>query len=298
MRSNAMRKLKVQPSRTRARTRETAQKRGSPSWKVETTLRRVWSNVFLKLGIVSGSLLLFTSLLWWAEYPQRFSLFVSNSMVSATGVVGFKLTDVLVEGRKNAPLETILKVVNVRRGNPLLGYDPYQIKKDLEEISWIRKATVKRQLPGLIFIQLNERQPVALWQHHQKHYIVDELGVIISTDNLQAFDKLPIIVGGDAPVHAPHILHLLEKFPDIRKQITALVRVGERRWDLHLDRTLQIKLPETNVEDALVRLDLLIKQKKVNPAQVSVVDLRVKSQMVIRLSPTAAVRLKGKGKET
>lgn len=290
-----MRKLKVQQTRSRAKA---TAKRGSPSWKVETTLRRLWSNTFMKILFISGMTFFSTVLLWWSEYPQRFGSYVSHSVIKTTGSLGFSLTDVLVEGRKNAPLEKILKVVNVKRGEPLLSFDPYQIKSDLEEIPWIRQAIVKRQLPGIIFIQLHERQPVAMWQHHRKHYLVDEKGVIISGDNLRAFDKLPVIVGGDAPVHAPHILHLLEKFPDIRSRITALVRVGERRWDLHLDRTLHIKLPETNVEEALVRLDLLIKQKKINSKGVAVVDLRVKNQMVVRLSPAAAVRLKGKGKET
>lgn len=291
-----MRALKVKPSRPRART--ALPKRGSPSWWMETTFRRYWSNPLIKLSIIGVVSFLFPALLWWAGYPQRFGNFVSHSTVVATGRMGLRLSDVLVEGRQNAPIEKILQVVNVRQGDPLLAYDPYLIKKQLEEISWIRKASVKRQLPGIIFIQLQERQPVALWQHQQKHYLVDEQGVIISSENLQAFDKLPIIVGGDAPVHAPHILHLLEKFPDVRKRLTALVRVGGRRWDLHLNKSLQIKLPETKVEDALVRLALSIQQKKINPSDVAVVDLRVQNQMVMRLSPTAAVRLKGKGKET
>lgn len=288
----------VKSKRTKTRARSHIQKRGSPSWRVETILRRLWSNFLLKMGLIASLVLLVPALLWWAEYPQRFGNFVSHTLVAASGRMGFCLSDVLVEGRHNASIEKILKVVNVRRGDPLFAYDPYQIKAQLEEISWIRHATVKRQLPGIIFIQLDERQPVALWQHQQKHYLVDEQGVIISSDNLQSFDKLPIIVGSDAPVHAPHILHLLEKFPDLRKRLSALVRVGGRRWDLHLDRTLQIKLPETKLEEALVRLDLLIKQKKINPTELSVVDLRVQNQMVMRLSPSAAMRLKGKGKET
>jgi cell division protein FtsQ len=265
---------------------------------METTLRRYWSNSLMKMVIIGAISFIFLALLWWAEYPQRFGNFVSHSTVAATGRIGLRLSDILVEGRQNAPIEKILTVVNARQGDPLLVHDPYLIKKRLEEISWIRQATVKRQLPGIIFIQLQERQPVALWQHQQKHYLVDEQGVIISSDNLQAFDKLPVIVGGDAPVHAPHILRLLEKFPDIRKRLTALVRVGGRRWDLHLDKSLQVKLPETKVEDALVRLALLIQQKKINPSEVAIVDLRVQNQMVMRLSPTAAVRLRGKGKET
>ena len=293
-----MRALKIKQSRPRSRAKTVLPKRGSPSWWMETTLRRYWSNYLIKMTIIGVTPFIFLTLLWWAEYPQRFGNFVSHSTVAATGHMGLRLSDVLVEGRKNAPIEKILTVVNVRQGDPLFAYDPYLIKKRLEEISWIRQATVKRQLPGIIFIQLQERQPVALWQHQQKHYLVDEQGVIISSDNLQAFDKLPVIVGGDAPVHAPHILHLLEKFPDVRKRLTALVRVVGRRWDLHLDKSLQVKLPETKVEDALVRLDLLIQQKKINPSEVAIVDLRVQNQMVMRLSPSAAVRLKGKGKET
>jgi len=273
-------------------------KRGSPSWRMETTVRRYWSSSLVKITTISVSSFIFLALLWWAEYPQRFGNFVSHSTVAATGRMGLRLSDVLVEGRQNAPIGKILAIVNARQGDPLLSYDPYVIKRQLEEISWIRQATVKRQLPGIIFIQLQERQPVALWQHQQKHYLVDEQGVIISSNNLQAFGKLPLIVGGDAPVHAPHILRLLEKFPDVRKKLTALVRVGGRRWDLHLDKSLQIKLPETKVEDALVRLALLIQQNKINPSEVAVVDLRVQNQMVMRLSPTAAMRLKGKGKET
>jgi cell division protein FtsQ len=278
--------------------RSPVQKRGSTSWRIETTLRRFWSNTLLKFGIMVGSAIAIPALLWWAEYPQKFGNFVVQSMIVTTGKLGFCVSDVLMEGRHNAPTDLILKVVNIQRGKPLLSYDPHQIKHQLEELPWIRQATVKRQLPNIIYIQLIERQPVALWQHQQRHYLVDEQGVVISGDHLQAFDKLPIIVGRDAPVHAPHILSLLNKFPEIRNKITALVRVGERRWDLHLDKTLQIKLPEAGLEEALVKLDLLIKQKKVNSKEVSVVDLRVKNQMVMRLSPAAAMRLKGKGKET
>jgi len=293
-----MRSLKAKPSPSRSRSRAPIQKRGSPTWRVETTVRKFWSNRIIKVAIIGAISAVVSTIVWWADYPQRVGNFISNSFVMATGRLGFCLTDVLVEGRQNAPLEKVLKVVDVHHGAPLLGYDPYQIKKQLEEISWIRKATVKRQLPGVIFIQINERLPVALWQHHQHHYLVDELGVIISSDNLEVFNKLPVIVGGDAPVHAPHILHLLEKFPSIKKRLTALVRVGGRRWDVHLDKTLHIKLPEIKIEEALARLDLLIKQKRVNTSEVSVIDLRVHNQMVVRLSPSTSVRLKGKGKET
>jgi cell division protein FtsQ len=260
-------------------------------------MQRLTSSRLIKGTLIAGVALLLPVLAWWMEYPQRLVGIATHSFVETTGKIGFSLAEVLVEGRHHASAEKITKVVGGQRGQPLLSYDPYEIKKQLEEIPWIRQATVKRQLPNIIFIQLMEREPVALWQHRQKHYLVDEQGVIISSDYLQAFANLPVIVGGDAPVHAPHILKMLEKFPDVRKQLTALVRVGGRRWDLHLDKKLQVMLPEAKVENALAQLTILIQQKKVNPLEVSVIDLRIENQMAMRLSPLAAVRIKGKGKE-
>ena len=277
--------------------RSRRQKRRFPSWRAGAMMSRVLSSRLARVALIAGAALLFSVLAWWAEYPQRMTAFAGHSLVEATSKIGFSLSEVLVEGRHYASADKIRKVVGGQRGQPLLAYDPYVIKKQLEEIPWIRQAAVKRQLPNIISIQLTEREPVAKWQHRQKHYLVDEQGVIISSDHIQAFAKLPVIVGGDAPVHAPHILKMLEKFPDVRKQLTALVRVGGRRWDLHLDKKLQVMLPEIKIENALARLSLLIQQKKINPAEVSIIDLRIENQMAMRLSPLAAVRIKGKGKE-
>lgn len=232
------------------------------------------------------------------KYPQEWINCTSDYLTSITGKIGLRVSDVFVEGRVNAPAHKILEVVDVYRGDPLLKHDPDLIKNRLESVSWIDKAIVKRQWPGIIFIQLKERYPVALWQHQQKYYLVDEKGIVIGSEHFEKFKNIPIIVGVDAPIHAPRILKLLEKFPDIRKKLTVLVRVGGRRWDLHWDKTLQIKLPEMKVEEALVKLSVLMKQKKMNISEVSVIDLRVQNQIVIKLSPMAAVRLKGKGKET
>ena len=222
----------------------------------------------------------------------------SHGFIAASGRMGLALQDVLVEGRHNTPLDKILKVVNGRRGEPILNYNPYRIKKSLEQISWIRQATVQRQLPGILFIQLMERRPVAIWQRLQKYYLIDGEGVIISTDGLQAFAKLPLVVGEDAPLHAPEILKMLENFPEINTQVTALARVGGRRWDLHLNKTVVIKLPETKIEAGLKHFSGLIAHKKINLLETAVVDLRIPGKTIVRLLPAANLKFKDKGKET
>jgi cell division protein FtsQ len=275
-----------------------APKRGSVVWRFGSRVRRFWTNRLINILSIASLIIIVPSFLWWAEYPQRFGNFILSGAVNITAKAGFSVDEVLIKGRHYASAERILNIVSVHRGDPLFACNPEAIKKQLEEYSWVRQATVKRQLPGILFIDIQERQPVALWQHRQRHFLVDEQGVIISSDRLHEFSKLPTIVGGDAPVHAPHILGLLENFPNVRQKMTALVRIGGRRWDLQLNKTVQIKLPEANIEEALVRLSMLMQQKKFNPAEITVIDLRIPNQMVMKLLPTAAVRVKGKGKET
>eukprot|EP01037_Dinobryon_pediforme_P017170 gene17170-17363_t len=79
--------------------------------------------------------------------------------------------------------------------------------------------------------------------------------IVISTPVISYFRHLPVVVGTDAPVRAPQILATLEKFPKVREKLSSLVRIRQRRWDLTLDNTIQVKLPEDKVEDALARLD-------------------------------------------
>lgn len=219
-------------------------------------------------------------------------------MVILSGALGLKIDEVFVEGRQHSPQEAVLKAVQAKRNHPILAYDLEIIRKNLEKIDWIKSATVQRRLPNLIYIQMVERKPIALWHHQQNFFLVDQEGIVITSQAISYFQNLPVVVGADAPVQAPQILATLDKFPKVREKLSSLVRVRQRRWDLTLDNTIQVKLPEDKVEDALARLSLLIEQKRISKDETSMVDLRIPKQIILRLSKAAAVRLKIKGKET
>ena len=59
--------------------------------------------------------------------------------------------------------DAILAALGIREGGPMLAFDPAAPRR-LEQLPWVRTATVERQLPGRVRIALNERVPLALWQ--------------------------------------------------------------------------------------------------------------------------------------
>lgn len=221
-----------------------------------------------------------------------------NQFIKLTAAIGLKIDDVYVEGRQHASQYQVLDAAQARRGEPILAYDIEHIRSQLERIDWVRTAIVQRRLPSILFIQLIERKPIAMWHHQDTLYLVDKEGVAITPTSMEAFRGLPLIIGSDAPLHAPKILSVIEKFPEISKRLTSVTRIRERRWDLTIDQKTLVKLPEDNVEEALGKLSLLLEKRKITGDDVSVVDIRVPGQVIIRLGRLAAVGLKMKGNDT
>jgi cell division protein FtsQ len=71
--------------------------------------------------------------------------------------------------------------------------------------------------------------------------------------------------------------------PEIVAQLRAAVFVAGRRWDLHLDNGVTVKLPEKNVREALAQLVKLNAQRQLLARDVVVVDLRLPDRITVRL---------------
>jgi cell division protein FtsQ len=63
----------------------------------------------------------------------------------------------------------------------------------------------------------------------------------------------------------------------------AAVLVAERRWDLHLENGVTVKLPEKNVRQALATLVKLDAEQQLLARDVVVIDLRLPDRVTVRL---------------
>jgi cell division protein FtsQ len=64
--------------------------------------------------------------------------------------------------------------------------------------------------------------------------------------------------------------------------------VADRRWNLRLKNGIDVRLPETNVEQALDRLVALDREKKILSRDILAIDLRLPDRVTVRLSDAAA----------
>lgn len=215
----------------------------------------------------------------------------SGQLVAWSAQAGLTVRDVLVEGRRRTPPEALREQLEIEVGMPLLALDTAAIKERLEELPWVDEASVARMLPDGVHIRLLERQPLALWQHDGRFDVIDRAGAVIeSALNVrpEAYRNLRVVVGEGAPESSAQLFALLSAEPDLSRRVVAATRVGDRRWNVHLDNRIEVWLPEQDVLGAWRLLARKAREDALLERAVTVVDLRfLPERLRLRLDPAA-----------
>lgn len=245
--------------------------------------------IFSKVGLLSIASLL---LLWSVYYacvqnvPQRFGAYIHQTMMRTTQSMGLVLREVFVFGRYRTTQEDTLNALRVEAGDPLLGYDLNAMQQRLQNLEWVKQATVRRALTGGLYIYLVERTPIAVYSDMKKKSccLVDQDGSLIRQPVAPCFRGLPIVSGEQAPLHAPAMLKKIAMFPAVRSKLSAMVLIDERRWNLKISNALEVRLPEKQVKKALTILDTLMRNGKAMTGDILSIDLRIDGKVILKLS--------------
>jgi cell division protein FtsQ len=205
----------------------------------------------------------------------------SSETLKITADAGFKVKDILVTGRKQISEDALLASLSVKQNAPIFGISIADAQKSLSGISWVKDVTISRRLPDAIIVELKERQPAALWQYQKKISLIDQEGAVLTAENLSPWKSLPLVVGEDAPKHIAELAGLLNAEPVIAGALGSAVRINNRRWDLHLQNGMVVKLPEQDSELALRRLVTLQAQKKIFDRNIAAIDLRQPERLMV-----------------
>ncbi len=162
------------------------------------------------------------------------------------------------------------------------------LRQTAESLDAVADATVQIRAGGVLRITLIERQPTVVWRNGNQLEMLDAMGHRVASLH-QRSDRadLPLIVGLGADQLTPEALDILAAAGPITRSVRALQRMGERRWDLILDRNQRILLPEIDPIAALERALALDQAENLFARDISAIDLRNGARPVLRLAPFA-----------
>jgi cell division protein FtsQ len=295
-----MRRLSPTPARSgtsrgtagrRKPARPPARRRPRAKWQV-ALLR--WGGPALGLAAVLGA----GSWAWSSGWADRQWTALTEATLVASGEAGLALREVLVQGRGRTSQQDLMTALDLELGTPILSLDPAVLRARLEALPWVARATVERRLPDTLFISVEEREPLALWQREGEIALIDRTGTVIRDPALQSFTHLPMVVGDGANGHAAELVEMLALTPDLARRVKAAIWVGDRRWNIRLDNGVDVRLPEEDGAGAWEELANLQAQHGLIDRDLSAIDLRQPDRLIVRLTPEAAARRRDPGDST
>jgi len=196
-----------------------------------------------------------------------------------------------VDGATTPVAEQVRKAIPLEFPVSSLRLDFVALKQKIESIDAVLSADVFLR-NKVLDIEVTERVPRLVWRSNGQISLLDDGGVqagVIKTR--MARPDLPLIVGLGAELYVKQAIEIIAAAGPISGRLRGLRRVGERRWDVVLDRGQTIQLPALHPVAALERVVALDRARDLLSRDVVLVDMRNGRRPIVRLSPYAVTEL-------
>ena len=198
---------------------------------------------------------------------------------------GFIIKNIEISGVNHLNKNDIIKIINAYNDLNIFNVNIKNIYKEIKNNTWIKKASIEIIYPNTIKILLTEKKPIAIWQNRYGNSLITKSGDVIFEKNLEKFKNyLPIVIGQNAHKNAHSILNILGINKDFFKNIWSLTYVNERRWDVHFNQGLTIKLPSKSIAKAWEKVLYLDKKFNILNLDLTELDLRNSSQILGKIN--------------
>lgn len=261
-------------------------------------LHRLWLTPlfrrFVRL-VLPALLLVAAAAAFWSHPDNRYA--VQSRLMDLQRSVEerpeFMLHVMAIDGATQSIADDIREIVPIDFPISSFDLDLDGIQHRIAELDAVASVDVRVRKGGILQIDIAERDPAAVWRVGDDLELLDAHGhrVVATASRLDRPD-LPLLAGQGAEKAVPEALALLRATGPVEDRVRGLVRVGERRWDLVLDRNQRILLPENDPLSALEQVMALHQAQDLLDRSVVLVDYRNRDRPILRLTQDARENLR------
>lgn len=260
------------------------------AYKLQRLMLTPGVRIFLRWGL-PVSFIAFAAGLWAADPDRREQLLESAHEMrrQIEQRPEFMVNLLAIEGASDEVAEDIREVLALDLPVSSFDLELPALKARAEEIHAVASAAVVVKAGGVLEVRVDERNPAVVWRGRDGLEMLDREGHRVATLGTRS-DRpdLPLLAGDGAERAVVEALELYATARPLDPRIRGLLRVGERRWDIILDRGQRILLPEDNPAPALERVIALDQVSALFKRDLTVVDMRNPARPTLRLGPDAS----------
>jgi cell division protein FtsQ len=254
------------------------------SRKALISLGHVWVlHRAIVIRVVAAAMVLFVAV---GLYQARDVLVAAGEKIGQMvqgefAAAGFGIEQIQISGQNLTTDAHIYTMMALTTGASTLTFDVQKAAARLHWLAAVESATVRRVFPDKIVVEIVEKKPLIRWRMGDAVYLVDAKGEPIAKDD-GSYTELPLVVGDGAPDDALIMVNSLARHDILKKDLAALSRIGDRRWDLIYYTGLRVQLPEQGVAQALDQLEMYQRDYALLDRDVTLIDLRVPGMMSVK----------------
>ena len=172
----------------------------------------------------------------------------------------------------------VLRVVrNDARGN-FFTVDIDRLRQALEKLPWVRNASIRREFPHGLMLQIEEDQALARWNDVA---LVNRQGEVFAAESEQ---QLPLFTGqdGTAAEMAQQYAQFSQQLAGLDLQVTQLGLSARHAWQLRLSNGMVLELGREDMQRRLARfVEVYPYSLAAASGKVKYVDLRYRNGFAV-----------------
>ena len=183
------------------------------------------------------------------------------TLLAATLVIKSNDTKEMFKKKKISIIELIhndkiskdyfFKQISVKEGQSFWKFNPFKLKKDLENFNEIKNFSFHLNWSGILQIEIDETEPFMIWTRGEKINYIDLNGSILKFDIEREKDSLIKLFGNNADLQISELNNLLLKKEKTLRSINSIYYQNNIGWKLIFHNNKCVLLPLKKLEKVL-----------------------------------------------
>ena len=143
------------------------------------------------------------------------------------------------------------KKISVKEGQSFWKFNPFKLKKDLENLNEIKNYTFYLNWSGILQIEIDETEPFMIWIRDENINYIDSNGSILKFDIDEEKDSIIKLFGNNANLQISGLNNFLLKKEQILSNIKSIFYQTNTGWKLIFHNNKCVLLPLKKLEKIL-----------------------------------------------
>lgn len=179
---------------------------------------------------------------------------------------------------ENKDMTALMGAISVPKNTPLYSVDLDTLTNNLLAVPGVKDAAVRRLPNSTLRIRVSYHRFVATWTDGVNYFPLSDDGTIVQNPSPERPESA-LLFRGPVPNDLNDITNAAN---DMVADIDYIEWIENRRWNIHTNGGITIKLPEDDFPHAIANLITINKNHNILDRDISVIDMRDSARILVK----------------